>query len=510
MGDPTVSARVFKSSVVTVLALLTSIAAGLYLLPFLISHLGDHWYGTWVYIGSLFFYFTLLDFGLFSASERYVTFALANDDSDEANDVLSTCLVLFSFAGLLALAAGLGAALLAPVFVPDPESLPVIRTALIVLALDAGLFFPGSLLNGIIVARIRYDLAGVVQILKIALRTGLIIYFVGQGYSIVAIAVIQLATNLLERGLKALIAFRLFPALSFSLSGLSRQRVSKLASYGFYSFVAEVGDKARFHTDVLVIGAFLTASSVTLYNIAIRIIHYYAQALTGALNVLLPVFTADIARGDMEEVRRRLAFATKLAVAGTILSAGLLWLLAEPFIGFWIGRDYSWAAVPLTILLFGIIVELGQIPASILLFALARQRFLAQIGLVEGIANLVLTIVLVKPFGLIGVALGTSVPLVLLRGIGLPIYVCRCLQMPLRDYLANIFGLLVPAAAFQVPVHLAFLALPDLVFTARLPLAIGAYGLIGLLVMRVGFSQEERSAIWNVLWRQGRKDSTAG
>ncbi len=55
--------------------------------------LGDHWYGTWIILGSLFFYFTLLDFGLFSASERFVTYALTTEDTQEANGILSTCLL---------------------------------------------------------------------------------------------------------------------------------------------------------------------------------------------------------------------------------------------------------------------------------------------------------------------------------------------------------------------------------------------------------------------------------
>ncbi len=46
MSEERVSKRLLNSSAVSVLALLVSIAAGLYLLPFLISHLGDYWYGT--------------------------------------------------------------------------------------------------------------------------------------------------------------------------------------------------------------------------------------------------------------------------------------------------------------------------------------------------------------------------------------------------------------------------------------------------------------------------------
>ena len=507
MAAQSVSKRLLNSSAVSVLALLVNVAAGLYLLPFLISHLGDYWYGTWVFLGTLIFYFTLLDFGLFSASERFVTHALARNDTQETNAVLSTCLLLYGLAGLLALGAGLAAVLLTPAFVPDPESLSTIRIALVVLALDTALFFPGSLMNGIIVAHIRYDLAGLVQILKIVLRTGLIIYFISQGYSIIAIAVIQLATNLLERVLKAWIAFRLFPGLSLSLRAVSKKRAIELARYGIYSFLAELADKVRLHTDILVIGVFLAASSVTLYNIAAGMAHYYAQALASAVNVLLPVFTSDAAKGAMDEVRQRLLFTTKLTVAGAVLSAGLLLLLAEPFIGIWVGADYTWAAVPLTILLVGLIVELSLGPAGLVLFALARHRFLAQIGLIEASANLLLSLALVGPFGLVGVALGTTVPLVLLRGIGLPIYVCRCLSIPVRHILTSALQPLFPAIVGQVLVHLALSAVPGLTFTELLLLAIPVYAVLGGLVFWIGFDRGERHLVGSALrqWRSIEK-----
>ncbi len=497
------SGRLLNSSAVSVLALLISVAAGLFLLPFLISHLGDRWYGTWVFLGSLFFYFSLLDFGLFSAAERFVTYALAKEDKDEANAVLSTCLVLYALAGLLALAGGLLCVLLAPAFVPDDDALGTIRWAILVLAVDAALFFPGSLLNGIIVAKVRYDLAGLLQIMKIVLRTGLIVLFVAQGYSIVAIAVIQLATNVLERGLKAWMALRLHPDLSLSPRSASRARARELAGYGIYSFLAELADKVRFHTDILVTGAFLAASSVTLYNIAVRIVHYFAQALASAINVALPIFTADAAAGAMDALRQKLLLATRLATMGATLLAGLLLLLAGPFIQVWVGEAYVSATVPLTILLVGILVELALGPAALLLYALARHRFLAQLGLIEAGANLALSLLLVGSYGIVGVALGTTVPLLALRGVGLPVYLCRSVGLPFGHYFRATAGPLALALGLQVPIHLAFALSPGLGFFALLPLGVAAYAVAGGLAFRLGLPAEERHAIRSALrtWR---------
>ena len=64
--------RLLNSTTFNVLALLVNISAALILLPFLIDRLGDEWYGAWVLIGTILGYFTILDFGMFAASQRFI------------------------------------------------------------------------------------------------------------------------------------------------------------------------------------------------------------------------------------------------------------------------------------------------------------------------------------------------------------------------------------------------------------------------------------------------------
>ncbi len=132
MTESITARRLLNSSAVSVSALLINIAAALYLIPFLINHLGDSWYGTWILIGSVLGYFTLLDFGLFSAAERFVTLSFARDDHDEIKRILSTCLVLFRVAGLLALTTVLILAAAEPFIVTDPH---LTRTAVVALVI---------------------------------------------------------------------------------------------------------------------------------------------------------------------------------------------------------------------------------------------------------------------------------------------------------------------------------------------------------------------------------------
>lgn len=499
-GSPTAQ-RLIGSSVAGTLALAVNLVASLFLLPFLISRLGDEWYGAWVLIGTVLGYFTVLDVGLFSAAERYVALHYARRDWRAVNTVLSTSLVVFSLVGLVALVLVALSTLFIPLLIEAPEAQATVRWAMLICAVDLALFFPSGTLNGVVVARLRYDLAHLLQIGKTLLRTALIVYAVSAGYGIVALAAITLGTNALERAAKLWLAVRLFPELALSMRLFSRSHLREFVGYGVPSFLTEVADKIRFYVDTVVVGAMLSVSSVTLYNIAVRLVHYYIQVIFGAVGYLLPVFTAQAGAGEMAALRRSFLFGTKIAVALSALVGGGLIGVGGPVIGVWIGDEYRAAVPALMILVAGLFFELAQLPSVNLLYALGRQGFLARLGLAEAAANLGLSLALVGPFGIVGVALGTSIPLVLLRSMVQPGFVCRQIDLPQAAYLRTLARVAVPAILLQLP---AWLALAEL--DLRSPwLAIGAAAMIwpvlaGLLFL-LAFDRPERDTLTGALRR---------
>ena len=54
---------------------------------------------------------------------------------------------------------------------------------------------------------------------------------------------------------------------------------------------------------------------------------------------------------------------------------------------------------------------LSQAASTRVLFGLGKHQTVAKITMIEGIANLILSIALVHPLGIVGDALGTAIPL---------------------------------------------------------------------------------------------------
>ena len=512
VAPSTTGRRLLSSSTLTLAALAANVVASLILVPFLITHLGDRWYGTWIVIGSVLGYFTVLELGVFTAAERYVSLSFARQDWAEANRVLTTCGGLYLVAGLAALAAVLGAAATVPWWVGDPETTATVRAALIILGVDLALFFPASLANAVIVARMRFDIAAALQIAKTVVRTALILYVVAHGGGIVALAVITLATNTGERLLKIWMARRLFPGMRLSPRLFQPEMVRRYVGFGAYSFASEIAEKIRFNVDVVLIGAILGAAPVTIYNIAARLISYYMQVVVSSVGFMLPVFVDRLGKGDTGSLRRDFLFSAKLsAMVAAVIGGGLL-LTGEQVIRVWIGPDYAVAYAPLAVLTASIMVELAQTPSTHLLLALGRHRYLAVLGGIEALANLALSLALILPFGLLGVALGTAIPLLIARGWFLPRYVCAQAGVSRRTYLRQAWGPGLAALVAQLPLwplRGELLALP-------MPLAAGLialyYGALSLALVRWGLDRRERQLLTATLaaWLRRRAPESDG
>jgi O-antigen/teichoic acid export membrane protein len=74
-------------------------------------------------------------------------------------------------------------------------------------------------------------------------------------------------------------------------------------------------------------------------------------------------------------------------------------------------------------------------PAHTVLLGLCKHRVVALFTLFQAIVNLALSVVLVRRMGIIGVALGTTIPMVGFTAVALLIYFRSFLKLPLGDYL---------------------------------------------------------------------------
>src|SRR5262249_51142478 len=97
------------------------------------------------------------------------------------------------------------------------------------------------------------------------------------------------------------------------------------------------------------------------------------------------------------------------------------------------------SAVVLTVLTIPQFGSMSQYTSPLILAGMAKHRPFAYFALAEGVANLLLSVVLVQKIGLIGVGWGTVIPNLISSSIVVPLYTLRVLQLDLKEYLLKAY-----------------------------------------------------------------------
>jgi O-antigen/teichoic acid export membrane protein len=418
--------RLLSGSILRTISLLITIAISFFMMPFLIHSIGDKWYGLWVLVGSLLGYYMVVDFGLLSATQRYLARYL--DDVESLNKVINTS---FGVLCLLSLVAALFIAVfvyLSPYLVSDPDAASTMRGLIIILGLKTVLTLPLMVFNGMISAKLRFDLAVYVEISKNVLRTILFVVYLKFDYGIVALAWITFVSEICAFIAISIFAYKIYPEASYGKRYFDKAFAKELFKFGKFSFLIETSNLLKFKIDDFVIAKILGLSFVTTYAIAFSLFNYAGQLVSNLLGGVMTVFSQNEKQG-LDILKKNFLLFAEVCVALVTFLSVYMFLVGEEFIILWMGAEYQKSFDILTIFIATMLFGCSARATIPLFYATAKHKKIAYWNLYEGILNLCLSIYLTTNYGLIGVALGTFFSSILFRIMQVH-YACTIVNLP--------------------------------------------------------------------------------
>lgn len=404
-------------------------------MPFVVHSLGDRMYGFWTLIGTLIGYYGLLDLGLATAVNRHIAGGIGAGDEDECNRIVNTALPLYFLMGLAALIVSIIIAVSAGRFISNPQDVRLFTMVILILGVNIAIEFPLKVFRGILVSQIRFDIMSFLQMLTLALRTTLIVAVLIMGHGLLALALVTVIAGIPAKILTIYFAKKNLPFIRLKLKGWNGPTARRLFSYSYITFIVQIANNLRLHFDSVVISAFMGLVAVTHYRIAGLIMMHFRIFISSSIGVIQPAFSRLYAAGDHEGVRRALFLSSKISICITSFIGFGLILWGKPFIERWMGSEYLDAYPVLVILTLCFVFDLWQAPSVSLLFGTSKHKVFAYLNTIEGLFNLLLSILLIKPYGLIGVALGTFIPMTIIKLLIQPVFFCRLTSIPYGEYM---------------------------------------------------------------------------
>lgn len=423
-------------------------AQAFFMMPFLVKNLGEHTYGIWVVVAGVVATSYLLDLGLTSAVMRFMAKSLGENDDTAANEVINTCLVIYTALGTVIGIGAVGLALAAPYFVSDQTALGSVRLVFLLLGMTYATEFPFKAFSGVISTYMRYDLLMVSRLASVTFTNIAFVYLLTHGYGIVAMAATTFVLSQVAAFVFYRIARNLFTGMRLGRQYVRRDLVPQLFSYSLWSFAIQIANTVRFGVDSFVIASVRSAASVTYYAVALRLVEVFADLINKATNMMMPVFAVDFFQNNLGELRRKYFLVVRVTAVAALYGGGMIVLLGRMFILRWMGPQFEQSYPVLVVLMLAMVFEVIGNGSDNMLFALNKHRYLAFASVGEAAVNFVLSVLLIGPYGLVGVAVGTAVPLVLSRAVVIPRLTMQALQLPLWNYYRNLAPAVLFAGAF--------------------------------------------------------------
>jgi O-antigen/teichoic acid export membrane protein len=444
-------------------ALAVNILVGVFLSPFILHRLGDAAFGIWVLIFSLTGYYGIFDFGIRSSIIRYVSKYTATNDLEEVSGLINTALFTYCCVGVLCMAITVtGSFYLDHIFHIAPKLQSTARWLLIVVGASVAAGFPMGMFGGILEGLQKFYILNWTNIAGSLLRTVLIVIYLDRGYGLLAVALITVGIPFLASIVRAVIALRSLP-IRFAWWYVHRDAFRLMANYSGVTFMIIVAAQLRFKTDALVIGTFLSSAAITYFYAGARLVDYAGEVVSSLAQIFVPMSSQSDAAGNIDRLRKIFIAGNRVCAFTTFPMTVTFLILGKSIIEVWLGKKYVAEAYPVLVtLIIPSTLMLAQSASSRILFGMSKHGQFAVVTLMEGTANLVLSIMLVRTFGILGDACGTAIPLAATYLLFMPRHLCRRLGIHVLTYVRQTYLLplllCLPAAALLAMMQSFFTA----------------------------------------------------
>jgi O-antigen/teichoic acid export membrane protein len=432
-------ARALKNVASSWGGLAINIAVGFFLSPFILHHLGDDAFGLWVLIFSLTGYYGIFDFGIRSSLIRYVSKFQATGDKDELARLINTSLFTYSCLGLMLMVPTvLGSFYVDRLFHLAPEYLRDARILFFMVGSALALGFPLGMSGGILEGLQRFYLLNWTNVVGTLIRATLIVFALHRGFGLLTVAFITMSVPLFTSAIRFVIAQR-WLAVPYGWRYVDRQTLKQVGNYGSVTFLIIVAGRLRFKSDAVIIGHFLSASAITYFSIGGRLVDYAGETVSSLAQIFTPMSSQFHATGDYNRLRKIFISGNRACAFVMFPMCTTLIVMGKSVIEAWVGPRYVSSYIVLLILLIPATLYNAQSTSNRILFGMSMHKSLAIVALMEGVSNVVLSVVLVRPMGIVGDAIGTAIPLLCTALFFLPRHLCRHLEVPLRRFIPEAY-----------------------------------------------------------------------
>lgn len=476
--------------------------------PIMLRLLGQSEYGLYQLVYSVVSYLSLLSLGFGSSYLRFYSRYKAKNDEDEIAKLNGMFMIIFCSISVICILCGtVMIGNIRTIFgtgLTDSEY-ETARVLMGLLIINLAMTFPNSVFNCSITAYEKFLFQKLLILLQNLFSPFLTLPLLIMGYGSIGMVSV---TTFLTFALLLSNMFYCFKKLHirFAFKGLKIALLKEMWVFTFFIFLNQIIDQINWSVDKFLLGRLAGTTAVAVYGVGGQINTLYLQFSSSVSSVFIPKVNRIVAESDDDTQLTKLL--TKVGriqfiVLGLILSGFIC--LGMPFVKIWAGAEYGASYAVALLLIIPVTVPLIQNLGVEIQRAKNMHKARAVVYLAIAVANVFVSIPLIKIMGPAGAALGTAISLIAGNVIFMNWYYHARIGMNMFYFWKEI-AKFVPALIGPCVVGIIIMNFANITGLVKLGVFAIVYTVVyGLSMYFLGMNEEEKQLVMGLIRKILRK-----
>jgi len=483
--------------IIAYVSIFVNVLSNLILTPYYLKYLGINDYGLYQTIFSVAQYLLILDLGIGTVLTKYITkFRLNNSKKEEENFAFHIAMIVILITIIIVVAGIVIGNNLGSIFNRlSPEELVTGKMLLYWMIFQVAGTFVFQYLNGVMLSYEKYFISKSITLLQLIMKTVFIAFFITLGAGVLGIVygdvlVLMVCCILLAVFIRRKTQFKI--KFHYYDKESMKSSLTLMIALLMQSVVLYLNNTI----DKTILGIMISSEAVAVYSIAMNFITMYMAFPTQLGSVYLPQTTKLVeSKATKEEL-------TDIVIRPGrwqfILSGGFLCgflLFGQQFILLWTGTDVIMTWSIALIIMASLLISNIQLNVLNILTAMNRRLFRSVTTLIFAAANVILTIFMVKKYGIIGAPISTAICYIFGYIIILNIYYKKSIGLNIGRMFKEIFSGCALCLITTTLLSMLLLLIPGDGIGVFIIRCIGFCILYFILLWKYGFKDIERNDI---------------
>lgn len=398
-------------------------AVGFFLSPFVLAQLGPGEYGIYMIAGSIVSWLAMCDFGLTASTTKFLSEYQAKGDTEGEAHYLGNVAALFTIVGIVVLAAGLCIfPFLGDIFDKfNEEELRIYRILYLMTLFNCALMFPGRSLEGIASSRQKFTWPGIIGLSAAILSVIGTISLLLLGFRSIALTGLSISLGVLGLVWNVFYCFKVLKA-RMTWNGWDWPLCRSLFAFSFWMFLDRLINIMNTGSGGFIIGMTQGADEVTIYSYGLTIFQHFFTLSGCIAGLFLPRVVGMVVNGasNTEQTNLMIRIGRAQFIILAVVYLGIIFF-GQEFFHLWIGDTLGNRTVDCWFVTIAILIPYGFLLLQALGWQILQARnamkYRVTVLTVSSFLSLIAGYILSVYWGCRGLAIGTSISIILGQGL---------------------------------------------------------------------------------------------